>query len=145
MLWAYLVVFGWSFLSASMVPISSEPAFIALVIEEKKWLLPVLVATSGNLLGGLTTFYMGIKGGDLIIKKLSEKNQQKYEKIKLIVQKWGAASMVLSWIPFIGDIVVTIGGLMKLPFIPSVFWMLIGKFARYWLLAWIALGLLENF
>ncbi len=145
MIWAYLVVFGWSFLSASMVPISSEPAFIALVIEEKKWLLPVIVATSGNLSGGLTTFYMGMKGGDLFIKKLSGKNQIRYERIKLIVQKWGAVSMVLSWIPFIGDIVVTIGGLMKLPFIPAVLWMLIGKFGRYWLLAWVALGLLKNF
>ena len=145
MIWAYLIVFGWCFLSASILPISSEPAFIALVIAEKKWVLPVIVATLGNIAGGFTTFYLAQKGGEIVFEKLSEKNKKKYLTVKKMILKWGPFIMVTSWVPFLGDIVVGIGGAMKLPLAPSLFWMALGKFLRYWLLGLFALDLLKIF
>jgi membrane protein YqaA with SNARE-associated domain len=139
MLIAYLGVLGWAFLSATWVPLSVDGVFVALVVVEKSWFLPVLVASLGNIAGGITTFWLSGKGGELALAKLSEKNRKWYDKASAIVQKWGALSLVLSPVPFLGDAIVTMGGIMKLPFLPSFCWLTLGKVVRFMLLAFITL------
>ncbi len=45
--------------------------------------------------------------------------------------KYGAKTMLLSWVPGIGDPLCTLAGWLHLPFWPSVMYMAIGKFGRY--------------
>lgn len=107
--------------------------------------IPVIIATIGNVLGGIVTFFMGWKGGEIALKKVSDKNIKRYERANKIVQKYGIYSMVISWVPLIGDFIVLFGGAFKLPIIPSILWMTIGKFLRYLVFAYVTLGVLKSF
>lgn len=145
MLYQYLILLFWSFLAATFFPVSSEIYLIAILEQSNLILIPVFVATIGNVLGGLVTFFMGWKGGELALKKISNKNQTRFEKTNNIVHKYGAYSMVLAWVPFIGDFIVLIGGAFKLPPVQSIIWMTIGKFVRYLVFAMSVAGILQKF
>ncbi len=137
----YLLVLVWGFLAATILPIGSEPYYMGVVVKSESLGLPLLLATVGNTLGGLTTFLLGRKGGNMANKKMSDKNKARYEKASNFIKKYGPISLVMSWIPIVGDILVTVGGVMKLPTYPALFWMTVGKFFRYLLLGLTALGL----
>jgi membrane protein YqaA with SNARE-associated domain len=47
------------------------------------------------------------------------------------LEQYGAKTMLLSWLPGIGDPLCTVAGWLKLPFWPCVAYMAIGKFLRY--------------
>ena len=48
---SYGALFLWSFLAATIIPMSSEPPLIYLVSVKQALVLPVLVGTLGNVLG----------------------------------------------------------------------------------------------
>lgn len=145
MLYQYLILFFWSFIAATFFPISSE-IFLANIIRQNNLILiPVIVATIGNVLGGIVTFFMGWKGGEYALKKASDQNIKRYNRTNKIIQKYGTYSMLLAWTPFIGDVIVLLGGAFKLPVLPSIIWMTVGKFLRYLIFAISILGLLQKF
>lgn len=55
------------------------------------------------------------------------------------LEKHGAKTMLLSWVPGIGDPLCTLGGWLKLPFWPCVAYMATGKLVRYILMTWLLL------
>lgn len=135
----YLFLFIWCFLASSVVPLSSEPYFAKIVADSHAWILPLIIASIANTLGSITTFWIGKKTEELTISKLSESNKNRVEKAQKLLHKHGAAALILSWVPFLGDILVAIGGALHLPFGKSVFWITIGKTLRYGILAYITL------
>lgn len=146
-MYKYLILFFWSFLAATFFPVSSE-VYMAEMIRSGNHaglMSIVLVATAGNVLGGLVTFYMGWKGGELAARKMSEKNRKRYEKAEKAIKKWGVYSMALSWVPFVGDVIVLLGGAFKLPPLQSAFWLAVGKFLRYLVFAFSVAGILDKF
>ncbi len=133
--------------AATFFPVSSE-VFLAGIIQQNSnaVIIPaVLIATLGNVLGGMITFYMGWKGGELAMQKMSDKNKKRYVRTEKIVNRYGVYSMALSWVPFIGDFIVLFGGAFKLPVIPSMIWMTAGKFLRYLVFALSVAGMLDYF
>ncbi len=147
MLYQYFILFFWSLVAATFFPVSSEVFLAGMIQQNSKIIIlsAVIVATIGNVIGGIITFYMGWKGGDIALKKMSEKNIKRYQKAEKIVNKYGTYSMALSWVPFIGDFIVLFGGIFKLSIIPSIIWMTIGKFLRYLVFALSVAGLLDYF
>ncbi len=145
MMYEYGLIFLWCFLSASIMPATSEPYYMGIVVKYQSLWLPLLMATVGNTLGGMTTFFIGRKGAEVALKRMSGKNQKRFERASGIINKYGAFSMILSWIPILGDVLVTVGGAMKLPIQASIFWMTVGKLGRYVLLGLAALGLWKGF
>ncbi len=139
-MWTYLLLFWWSFLAATILPLSVEAYFVYAVTKYESWVLPTLIAGLGNVLGSLTVFYLGWKGGELALRKLSGKNKQRYEKAARLFHKYGAFVLILAWVPLLGDVLVGIAGGLKAPVGPSIFWISVGKFGRFVLLGWITLG-----
>ena len=137
----YVLILAWGFLAATILPIGSEPYYMGIVAQSQSLALPLFLATLGNTLGGMTTFLIGRKGGNIANKRMSDKNKARYERARQFIKKYGPVSLVMSWIPIVGDILVTIGGVMKLPVQPALFWMTLGKFFRYFVLGVTALGL----
>jgi hypothetical protein len=82
------------------------------------------VATCGNTLGGAVDYWLGYRAK---IAFAREKSSRWFHWLA----KYGAKTMLLSWLPGIGDPLCTLAGWLHLPFWPSVFYMAIGKFARY--------------
>lgn len=124
-----------SFLAATILPLGSEWLLVALIIQGQPVQQVVMVATAGNVLGGLTTYGLGYYGSTFIttrILRISSKNSQK---AMALYRKYGSWSLLLSWVPIIGDPLCLVAGSLKLH--PALFTIavLCGKWARYSLIA----------
>ena len=123
-------VFIVSLVSATLVPIGSEFAVLALVKLDPPLFWPaVLVATVGNTIGGAISWWMGY-GAERAYERL--KHQKPHEARALQwLQRFGAKACLLSWLPAVGDPLCAVAGWLRLPFWPCVAYMAIGKFLRY--------------
>ncbi|HAV35439.1 MAG TPA: hypothetical protein DCX52_03610 [Massilia sp.] len=118
-------VFVISFISATLVPLGSEPAVFAVVKANEAMFWPaILVATVGNTLGGVLNYGIGYRAKIAFAK---ERQSRWFGWLR----RFGAKTMLLSWLPGIGDPLCSLAGWLHLPFWPSVLYMAIGKFARY--------------
>lgn len=131
--------FAVSFLSATLLPLASEPAVFAVVKANGALFLPaILVATAGNTLGGVVDYWMGYGAKQLFARERATRWFR-------WLQRYGAKTMLLAWMPGIGDPISTLGGWLKLPFWPCVFYMAIGKGARYLLTTCLLLAVPDGF
>lgn len=93
----------------------------------------IVVATVGNFLGGLTSYGIGRLGKWEWIERLGA-NPEKIARHKVKIDKYGAWVALLSWVPFIGDILAVALGFFRVRFVPSALFMFVGKFGRF--VAW---------
>jgi membrane protein YqaA with SNARE-associated domain len=118
-------VFLVSFVSATLLPLGSEPAVFAVVKANQAMFWPaILVATLGNTLGGAFDYLLGHRAKATFAR-------ERKTRWFLWLERYGAKTMLLSWVPGIGDPLCTLAGWLHLPFWPSVTYMAIGKFVRY--------------
>jgi membrane protein YqaA with SNARE-associated domain len=118
-------VFIVSFVAATLLPLGSEPTLFAVVkANEAIFWQAILVATLGNTLGGATDYWLGYRAKTTFAK---ERQSRWFAWLK----RYGAKTMLLSWLPGIGDPLCTLAGWLHLPFWPSIGYMAVGKLARY--------------
>jgi len=118
-------VFLIAFVSATLVPLGSEPAVFAVVKANEAMFWPaIIVATIGNTLGGAVDYLIGYRA------KIAFARERQSRWFNWLA-KYGAKTMLLSWVPGIGDPLCTLAGWLHLPFWSSVMYMAIGKFGRY--------------
>jgi len=115
-----------SFLAATLLPLGSEVVLIALIHQKLDINLLIAVATVGNVLGSCLNYALGVWGA----AKLDKEHQ--LERFK----RWGTWSLLLAWVPVIGDPLTVVAGSMRVRF--SVFVALVstGKLLRYVVLAY---------
>ena len=133
---AYLALFGWSFLAATILPLASEPMLIALVRLDGMVAAPVLVATAGNYLGACTTYWLA-RVATRRFEPLS-KSAARHEQARRLLERFGQPALLLSWVPVIGDAIVAVGGGVGIRFLPFSAWVIAGKLGRYAAVAWMA-------
>ena len=122
-------VFLVSFISATLLPLGSEPVVFGLVTLHPDMFWPVvLVATMGNTLGGAVSWWMGYCAHRAVDKY---KHSDHHTRALAWLEKLGPKACLLAWLPGVGDPLCAVAGWLKLPFWPCVFYMAIGKFARY--------------
>lgn len=132
-------VFLVSFVSATLLPMGSEPAVFAVIKADAHLFWPVIfVATAGNTLGGIVNYWLGYGAHKAFAK---EQETRWFGWLK----RWGAKTMFLTWLPGIGDPISTLGGWLKLPFWPCVAYMAAGKFLRYLTITWALLHIPDSF
>jgi membrane protein YqaA with SNARE-associated domain len=142
----YLLLFFWSFFAATIFPGTSEVYLVYLINANSPFWFPVLVATLGNSLGGISTYYVGYFSANYLEKRKKLKDKYKLnDKAINLIKKYGSFALILSWIPLIGDVLVGIAGAMKLPKTPSFLWMTLGKFLRYLFIALTTLGVITYY
>ena len=126
-------LFASSFLSSTLLPGTSEVVLVAMLLSgvSQPWLL-VLIATMGNSLGGLTNVILGR------FFPLREKSRWQ-EKAVGWLKRYGAATLLLSWMPVIGDLLCLLAGWMRISWGPVLFFLCLGKALRYVLVAWATL------
>jgi len=123
-------VFIVSFVSATLLPLGSEPAVFGLVKINPAMFWPaILVATVGNTLGGAVTWWMGY-GAERAYERVSHHKPPDARALRWL-ERWGTKGCLLSWLPIVGDPLCAVAGWLKLPFWPCVFYMAVGKFLRY--------------
>ena len=122
-------VFVVAFISATLLPLGSEPAVFGLVKLNPHLFWPaVLVATAGNTLGGAVSWWMGY-GAERAYERVKHKPLE--ARALTWLQSFGPKACLLSWLPIVGDPLCAVAGWLRLPFWPCVVYMAIGKFARY--------------
>ena len=121
-----------SFISATLLPMGSEPAVFGLVKLNPELFWPaVLVATVGNTLGGAFSWWMG-HGAHRLHHRLRPTASDTHEHRALRwLQALGPKACLLSWLPGVGDPLCAVAGWLRLPFWPCVLYMAVGKFLRY--------------
>ena len=118
-----------SFVSATLLPLGSEPAVFGLVKLNPQLYWPAIaVATLGNTLGGAVTWWMGY-GAERAYERVSHRAPNAHALRWL--ERFGAKACLLAWLPVVGDPLCAVAGWLKLPFWPCVAYMAIGKAARY--------------
>lgn len=114
-------LFASSFLSATILPGNSELVLGALIASAPALLWPAIgVATVGNTLGGMTTYWMA----RLIPAHGLPTNLD-------WVRRYGSASLILAWTPLVGDALCAAAGWLRLNWLACAIWMALGKFVRY--------------
>ncbi len=124
-------VFVVAFLSATLLPMGSEPAVFGLVkLNESLFWPAVFVATVGNTAGGALTWWMGY-GAERAYEHVTKSRAAQHPRALRWLERFGAKACLLSWLPVVGDPLCAVAGWLRLPFWPCVLYMGIGKFARY--------------
>ena len=122
-------VFVVSLVSATLLPLGSEPAVFGLVKLNPALFWPaVLVATAGNTVGGAISYWMGY-GAEKAYERIRHRKAEAHALRWL--ERLGPKACLLSWLPGVGDPLCAVAGWLRLSFWPCVLYMAIGKFARY--------------
>ena len=122
-------VFVVSFISATLLPMGSEPVVFGLVQLRPDLFWPVvLVATVGNTLGGGVRWWMGWAA-----QKAMGRYDHSTHHVRAInwLTRMGPKACLLAWMPLVGDPLCAVAGWLKLPFWPCLAYMAIGKLVRY--------------
>ena len=120
-----LSLFLGSFFAATLLPGGSEAVLFGVLKSYPETLWPaLLIATTGNTLGGMVSFGMGWL--------LPQTQQLKHvEKLR----RYGTPILLLAWFPLIGDALCVAAGWLRLNWWHAALFMALGKFARYWVIA----------
>jgi len=122
-------VFVVSFISATLLPLGSEPVVFGLVQLNPELFWPVVwVATFGNTQGGAVDWWMGF-GAHQVVDKY--RHSATHTKALDWLERLGPKACLLAWLPGVGDPLCAVAGWLKLPFWPCLAYMAVGKFARY--------------
>lgn len=132
----YWGLFLASFLAATVVPFSSEAILSGVIVAGYNPVLSLSIATLGNWLGGMSSYYLGYLGKQQWIEKYLRIPKDKTEKFKLKIagkEQWIA---FFCWLPFVGDVIAVCLGLLKISPMRVSIGMFIGKALRYVVWAW---------
>jgi membrane protein YqaA with SNARE-associated domain len=130
MVMVYLYLFFSAFISATLFPLGSEALLLYDIKEGFNIYFLFISASIGNSLGSILNYYFGLKGEEyLLSKKLVSK---KYiSKSKQYFDKYGSYSLLLSWMPIVGDPITFVAGVLKYNFKKFVLLVFISKSLRY--------------
>jgi len=124
----FLSAFG----AATLLPLQSEAVLLGLLVQGKQHtVLLIAVASLGNILGSCVNWYLGLKIEHYKNKKWFPVSADEMLKAQKTYQKYGYWSLLLSWVPIIGDPFTLIAGLLKENFARFLLMVSIAKIGRY--------------
>jgi membrane protein YqaA with SNARE-associated domain len=132
-MFAYLTLFTWSFLAATLVPVGSEAAVLVMVRQNYSLSAIVIVASIGNYLGACTTYWIASRAARILTHASARERRA-----SRLIARYGQPALLLSWVPIVGDAIVAAAGVAQMPFWPFSGWTFAGKFLRYVVLVWSA-------
>ncbi len=139
MTWELLLA---AFISSTLLPGGSELLLAWYVTETPSHFYPLLVtAIVGNVAGSMLSFFMGW----LIALKypLTFLNKPQHQRAQRWIEKYGPVTLLLAWLPVVGDPLCLVAGWLRLNPLSSFLFILIGKSIRYFVIAWLALEVVE--
>lgn len=132
---SYLLLFSTAFLAGSLFPAQSEAVFVALLTQANHQpLLLLLSASIGNILGSCLNWYLGLHLQRFQHHKWFPFSQTQIQKAEHFYQNYGFWSLLLSWLPIIGDPLTLIAGVLKECFWCFLLLVSIAKTGRYFIL-----------
>ena len=112
--YSYLSLTVFAFLAATLIPVSSEAA-LATALSLGSSPIPALIfATMGNCAGVAFNYWLGSKGEEKLLHEYLQKKS--VARAYQITRKWGKWSLLISWLPIIGDPITILAGVLRINF-----------------------------
>lgn len=132
--WGYWGMLLAALAAGSILPIGSEVVFVLLLKSGlDPWLLTA-AATAGNTLGGMSCYGMGMLGKREWIHRWAGVSDAKLDRASRFLQGRGAWMGFFAFLPYVGEAIAVVLGLMRSNWAVTAFSMAVGKFVRYFLL-----------
>ncbi|WP_273463091.1 YqaA family protein [Sandarakinorhabdus limnophila] len=129
-------LFASAFLAGSVLPAQSEIVLAALLLagEHPAWLL-VLVATLGNVGGAVLNYGLGRSADRFRHRSWFPLSAAGWDRSAAWFNRWGVATLLLSWLPVVGDGFTVLAGAARTPFSLFLGLVTLAKAGRYLALA----------
>ncbi|MCK0209106.1 DedA family protein [Starkeya koreensis] len=139
---AYAGLFVAALAAATILPMQSEAALVALVLAgaQPPWAL-VMVASVGNVLGSVINWALGRGIERLRHHRWFPASEAALERAQGWYRRYGKWSLLLSWMPLIGDPLTVVAGVLREPLGVFLLLVTVAKVGRYLVLAWLTLAL----
>jgi len=142
MLTATLALFFSALLAATILPFSSEVFLYALLQGEEGWtattLLTIAVATLGNVLGACINWWLGKELLRFRHQRWFYFDDKQICRAQAWFQRYGVWTLLLSWVPVVGDPLTLIAGFLRVRFALFLLLVATGKLLRYVIVAALA-------
>ena len=138
-LFSYFQLLLINFLAATILPFSSELVLTTMYLSNSfETYLLLIFASIGNILGSITNWYMGKKITIFQDRKWFPVSPNQLNRSQKYFQKYGLWSLLLAWVPIIGDPLTLLAVILKVRF--SIFFLLvsISKITRYVFILYLA-------
>ena len=139
--WGYIGLFLSALIAGSILPFSSEVVLTVLVQMGADPTISLLSASIGNTVGGLICYWVGYLGNMEWIERWLKIDKQKMDKVSGFVQRRGAWMGLFGVLPWVGEVIIVLLGLMRANVYITTITMFIGKFVRYLLLLYALQGI----
>ena len=131
-----------SFLAATILPLSSEVVLSILLVKGLSPTALVAIATVGNVLGALTNYALGYWASLEVIKKWLKIYEEEFVRAEQRFVKYGLFSLCFAWVPFVGDPITVVAGILRIRLLWFVLLVTAGKLMRYIVVSYLALAVL---
>ena len=135
----HIGLFFAAFLAATILPLSSEIVFSALLLNGLSPTTLVITATTGNVLGSVTNYTIGYWASLVVVKTWFRMSEDDFLRAEQRFIKYGMFSLCFAWVPIIGDPLTVMAGVLRI----RLQWFLIlvtaGKFLRYVVISYMVL------
>ena len=123
--------FSSAFVAGSILPFSSEVVLVILVRMGLDPLLCLFAAASGNTLGGMTCYWIGHLGKRDWITRYLRVEPAKIDRVSRFLEGKGALFAFFTFLPYVGEAVAIVLGLMRSNVWITAVAMFVGKLLRY--------------
>ena len=121
-----------AFLAATLLPAQSEAVFLGpLYLGQTEPLLLLAVASVGNTLGSVVNWGLGRAVNEFRGQRWFPVSERRLVAAERWFARYGPVSLLLSWVPFIGDPLTVVAGILRVPIVTFVTIVGVAKTARY--------------
>lgn len=136
----YAMLFAVAFGAATILPLQSEAMLIGLLLADYSPAWLIVIASVGNVLGSVVNWMLGRQIEKFRNRPWFPVNEAQLERAQRWYQRYGKWSLLLSWVPVVGDPLTVIAGVLREPLPIFLVLVTIAKVGRYLALAAIVLG-----
>ena len=138
---SYVGLFLAAFGAATLLPMQSEAVLVGMLLSDRYVVSSLLaVATVGNVLGSALNWLLGRSVERFRHKRWFPVSESKLEKAQQSYLRYGRWSLLLSWVPIIGDPLTVVAGVMREPLWSFLLIVTLAKGGRYLALTAVTLG-----
>lgn len=136
----YLGLFLSALAAASLLPLQSEAVLVALLLGGQQSVIGLIaVASLGNVLGSLLNWWLGRSLERFRHARWFPVSERRLLQAQRGYVRYGRWSLLLSWMPVIGDPLTLVAGVMRERLWVFLTLVSLAKTARYAVLAWLTL------
>lgn len=136
----YVGLFIACFISATLVPFSSDVVVVAAVVAGLDHHACFIAATLGGWMGAMVNYYLGKLGKEDWIEKHSRVKPERFEKVKQWLLGKGAYMGLFAWVPVFGNVIIICLGYLRVNVIGVNIFVIIGMAIRYLVVILLTLG-----